>query len=76
MDCRFEQVIAVKRRSHRSWANLHAAAGKRLGLPYAFGTDKVEKSSDSYLSMAMDESGLSAAEIRAEIEKRQLVKAK
>lgn len=73
MEDRFEQVIAVKRASHRSWSNLYAAAGEMMGLSTEFGTEKVETSSRSYLKTAMEESGLGAAEIRTEIEKRGLI---
>ena len=74
MDNRFEKVIAVKQRSHRSWKNLYAAACKQLGVSYNFGTTKVESSSNSYLNTAVNESGMSVIEIKAEIEKRNLLK--
>ena len=70
---RFEAVIAVKRLSRRSWRNLYEAAGQALGLPGDFGTEKVERSSVSYLNRAVRESGLSPAQIRAEIECRGLL---
>ena len=71
MDNRFEKVIAVKQRAHRSWNNLYA---KQLGLAHNFGTVKVESSSVSYLSTAVDESGMSILEIKEEIEKRNLLR--
>lgn len=74
MDNRFEKVIAVKQRSHRSWKNLYAAACKQLGISYCFGTAKVERSSESYLNTAVDESGMTIAEIKEEIKKRNLLK--
>ena len=74
MDNRFERVIAVKQRSHRSWNNLYAAACKVLGIPHNFGTVKVERSSVSYLNTAVDESGMSVLEIKEEIEKRNLLR--
>ncbi|MBQ7028043.1 MAG: hypothetical protein IJN14_06545 [Ruminococcus sp.] len=73
MDERFEKVIAVKRRSHRSWKNFYASACKQLGLSYDFGTEKVEKSSESYLNSAVIESGMTIADIKEEIEKRNLI---
>ncbi len=69
----FEKVENVKNRSHRSWVNFKNAAQKELGLPYCFGTPKVESCSTSYLNTAMNESGMSAAEILEEIDKRRLV---
>ena len=74
MDNRFDKVIEIKQKSHRSWNNFHAAANKRLGLPYSFGTDKVERTSESYLNTAIVESGMTAAEIRTEIERRNLLR--
>lgn len=74
MDNRFDKVIAVKQRSHRSWNNLHAAADKALGLPYVLGTRNVACASESYLSTAVSESWLSAAEIKSEMEKRGLLR--
>ena len=74
MDIRFERVIAVKQRSHRSWNNFYAAACKELGIPYDFGTVKVERSSVSYLETAIRESGMSILEIKEEIEKRNLLR--
>ncbi len=74
MDNRFEKVIAVKQRSHRSWNNFYAAACKQLGIAYNFGTVKVERSSVSYLNIAVDESGMSIPEIKEEIEKRNLLR--
>lgn len=68
----FDAVIAVRNRSHRSWVNLLNACKKELGLPFHFSTPKVESSSTSYLRTAIKESGLRAAEILAEIEKRNL----
>ena len=73
MDNRFEKVIAVKRRSHRSWKNLHAAACKELGIAHNFGTIDVEHTSISYLNTATRESGMSILEIKEEIEKRNLL---
>ena len=73
MDGQFEKVVAVKQQSHRSWKNLYAAANKELGLPYSFSTDKVEEFSMYYLSEAVDKSGLTVSEIKAEIEKRGLL---
>ncbi len=74
MDNRFDKVIVIKQRSHRSWNNFHAAASKQLGLPYSFGTDKVERTSESYLNTAIEESGMTVAEIRTEIERRNLLR--
>ena len=74
MGDRFEKVIEVKRMSHRSWNNFYAAANKALGLEYSFGTEKVEKTSESYLNTAVRESGMTIAEIRAEIERRELLR--
>ena len=74
MDDRFDKVIAIKQRSHRSWNNFHAAASKQLGLPYSFGTDKVERTSEFYLNTAIKESGMTAVEIRTEIERRKLLR--
>ena len=74
MDNRFEKVIAVKQRSHRSWNNLYAAACKELGIEHDFGTLKVERSSVSYLNTAVKESGMSVAEIKEEIETRNLLR--
>ena len=74
MDNRFDKVITVKQKSHRSWNNLYAAACKELGIPYNFGTVKVERSSASYLNTAVDESGMSILEIKEEIEKRNLLR--
>ena len=74
MDDRFEKVIAVKQRSHRSWNNLHAAACKELGISYNFGTTNVERTSVSYLETAIRESGMSALEIKQEIENRNLLR--
>ena len=74
MDNRFEKVIAVKQRSHRSWKNLYAAACKQLGSGYDFGTVKVERSSESYLNTAAFESGMSVQEIKEEIEARNLLR--
>jgi hypothetical protein len=69
---RFYAVEAVRKRSKRSWVNYKNAALKELGLPYHFGTPKVESCSTSYLKTAMSESGLSAADILYEIESRDL----
>lgn len=74
MGDRFEKVIEVKQRSHRSWNNFYAAANKALGLEYSFGTEKVERSSEAYLNTALQESGMTIAEIRAEIERRKLLR--
>ena len=74
MDNRFEKVIAVKQRSHRSWNNLHAAACKELGVEHGFGTLNVERSSTSYLNTAVKESGMSVLEIKEEIENRNLLR--
>lgn len=74
MDDRFEKVIDVRKRSHRSWINFYAAACKQLGLAYTFGTDKVERVSGSYLNTAVRESGMSILEIKEEIEKRDLLR--
>ena len=74
MSGRFEQVIAVKQRSHRSWNNFYAAASKALGLEYSFGTEKVEKASEMYLNAAVQESGMTISEIRAEIVHRGLLR--
>ena len=74
MDNRFEKVIAVKQRSHRSWNNLYAAACKELGIEHYFGTLKVERSSISYLITAVKESGMSITEIKNEIESRNLLR--
>ncbi len=73
MDIRFEKVMAVKKRSHRSWKNLYAAACKELGATYDFGTLKVEQTSDSYLNTAVKESGMTVLQIKEEIEKRNLI---
>ena len=74
MDNRFEKVIAVKQRSHRSWNNLYAAACKMLEIEHGFGTLNVERSSVSYLNTAVRESGMSVLEIKEEIETRKLLK--
>ena len=74
MESQFDKVIEVKQKSHRSWNNLYAAANKALGLEYSFGTEKVEKTSETYLNIAARESGLTIAEIRAEIERRKLLR--
>lgn len=74
VDNRFEKVIAVKQRSHRSWVNLYSAACKELGLAYDFGTSNVASSSQTYLHTAVNESGMTVAEIKEEIEKRNLLK--
>lgn len=74
MDNRFDQVIAVKRLSHRSWNNLYNAACKKLGESYYFSTPNVENSSDSYLNTAIDNSKMTAAEIKQEIVNRNLIK--
>ena len=69
---KFDAVVDVKSKSHRSWENLKNAAKKEIGLPYHFGTSKVESSSSSYLQRAKKESGLSALEILSEIESQNL----
>ena len=74
MDIRFEKVIDVRKRSHRSWVNFYAAACKQLGLDYSFGTAKVERVSESYLNTAVRESGMSILEIKEEIENRGLLR--
>lgn len=74
MENQFDKVIEVKRKSHRSWNNFYAAANKALGLEYSFGTKKVEKSSEAYLDTAVRESGMAITEIRAEIERRKLLR--
>ena len=74
MDNRFEKVIAVKKRSHRSWNNLYAAACKQLGIAHNFGTVNVARSSVSYLNTAVDESGMSILEIKEEIKNRNLLR--
>ncbi|MCI5927494.1 MAG: hypothetical protein MRZ73_02995 [Pseudoflavonifractor capillosus] len=74
MGSQFEKVIEIKQKSHRSWNNFYAAANKALGLGYSFGTKKVEKSSETYLDIAVRESGMTIGEIRAEIERRKLLR--
>ena len=68
----WSKVEAVKRASHRSWVNFKNAALKELGRPYEFGTEKVERTSGSYLAKAMDASGLNAAQILEQIESQTL----
>ena len=73
MENKFNAVIDVKKRSHRSWINFHNAALKEVGRPYYFGTIDVERCSTSYLNKAISESGLSAMDILHEIENRNLI---
>ena len=68
----FDHVVAVKRRSHRSWANFRSALLCSMGAQGTFGTQNVRAASLSYLNAATAESGLSTAQILAKMDEYRL----
>ena len=58
------RAMAIKRASHRSFPNLHAAARSLQGKPHEpFGTPNVRASSESVVRRIESEAGMTLAQI-------------